>query len=108
MHKLMIERQEKLREAQRVFINSQGKELEATIIKNAEIVYVKNQIKINNEQAAEKRRLSQLAVKEKEIKEGTYVDPAAGEDNPFSWGKGTKIAEAKQAGIEHDTRNAER
>ena len=45
----MIERQEKLREAQRVFINSQGKELEATIIKNAEIVYVKNQIKINNE-----------------------------------------------------------
>jgi len=33
------------------------------------------------------------------MKEGTYVDPAAGEDNSFSWDKGTKIAEAKQAGI---------
>ena len=99
MQKLMIQRQEKLREAQRVFINAQGKELELTIIKNAESVYSKNQIRINNEQAAEKRRLIQLAVKEKEMKEGTYVDPAAGEDNSFSWDKGTKIAEAKQAGI---------
>lgn len=108
MNKMMIERQEKLKEAQKIFIDAKGKELEATIIKNSEIVYVKNQIKINNEQAAEKRRLTALAVKEKEIKEGTYVDPSAGEDNPFSWGKGTKIAEAKQAGIENDTRNAER
>jgi hypothetical protein len=49
MNKMMIERQEKLKEAQKIFIDAKGKELEATIIKNSEIVYVKNQIKINNE-----------------------------------------------------------
>ena len=74
------------------------------IIKNATSLYTRNQIKILNEQAEEKRRQAALAVKQKQISEGTYEDPKAGEE--VGWGRGTKVAEAMQNRKEYDDKVA--
>lgn len=62
------------------------------MIKGADTVYKKNQIKILNAAAEEKRRQIALKKKQEEIAAGTYQAPGE-EDN--DWGRGTKMAEAK-------------
>ena len=87
-----------------MFIAQHGDELKELIIKNATSLYTRNQIKILNEQAEEKRRQTALAVKAKQISEGTYEDPKAGDE--VGWGRGTKVAEAMQNRKEYDDKVA--
>ena len=65
------------------------------MFKSADTVYKKNQIKILNAAAEEKRRQIALKKKQEEIAAGTYEAPGDPEDNEMSWGRGSKISEAK-------------
>mmetsp|Transcript_26161 Transcript_26161/g.32708 ORF Transcript_26161/g.32708 Transcript_26161/m.32708 type:complete len:193 (+) Transcript_26161:1938-2516(+) len=56
MEKMMVQRKEQLTEKQREFVNTIASEVKEVIMKNAEAVYKKNQIKILNAQAEERRR----------------------------------------------------
>mmetsp|Transcript_6860 Transcript_6860/g.7925 ORF Transcript_6860/g.7925 Transcript_6860/m.7925 type:complete len:193 (+) Transcript_6860:742-1320(+) len=56
MEKMMVQRKEQLVEKQREFVNTIAEEVKEVIMKNAESVYKKNQIKILNAQAEERRR----------------------------------------------------
>lgn len=108
MEKMMEERNEKLNEARRAFKNKLGIELRDLIVKNAENLYKKNLIKIQNAEAEEKRRRQYLEKVEKEKAAGTYKDPKEGDDTEMSWGRGTKIHEAKQAQNEYEARMQQR
>lgn len=97
MTSMMVVRKNMLTEAQKQYVSKMGEELKELLVKNAEQVYTKNQIKILNAQAEEKRRVQQLAKVAKAKAEGTYEEPTgeAGDDSAFSWGRGTKMGEAK-------------
>ena len=66
-------------------------------MKAAEQVYKKNQIKILNAQAEEKRRQQQLAKVQEAKEKGTYEAPGEPEDNQMSWNRGSGIQAAKDA-----------
>ena len=81
MYKMMQERQEQLREKQHQFVSSVANEVKEVIMKAAEQVFKKNQIKILNAQAEEKRRQQQLAKVQEAKSKGTYEEPGEPEDN---------------------------
>ncbi len=77
------------------------------MFKSADTVYKKNQIKILNAAAEEKRRQIALKKKQEEIAAGTYQAPGD-EDNQDSWGRGSKMSEAKANRAADEARFAER
>ena len=97
-----------LAESRRVFTNQVGDSVKEEIVKNSESLYKKNLIKIENAAAEERRRQNYIAKVEKEKAEGTYVDTSMGEDNSTTWGRGTKIHEARAAQSEYESRMTER
>jgi len=93
MEKKMAERREQLEKKREDFKNQVGEDVKQMLMKNAEAVYKKNKIKIDNAEAEAKRQQIQMAKIEAAKKEGTYEAP--GEREEEGWGKGSKIGEAK-------------
>jgi len=61
----------------------------------AEQVFKKHYIKIMVDKANEDRRKAQLAKVQKAMDDGSYEKPGEPVDNADSWGRGSKMHEAK-------------
>ena len=87
-----------LEQERKKFVNKISDEIKAAIVKAAEGVQKKNQIKIDNERAAEARRRIEQQRIEAAKAAGTYEDPKRpGEDDAGGWAKDTKREDAQKA-----------
>ena len=98
-----------LEEERKKFVNQISDEIKAAIVKAAEGVQKKNQIKIDNERAAEARRRIEQQRIEAAKAAGTYEDPKRpGEDDAGGWAKDTKREDAQKARQEYENYQSER